>query len=407
MTFSTKNNQINSFSKGFCQAMRDFYSLTEEQKIITDVDTFKAEKMPKGTNPTADKIDQLGQKILTEDNDQVIPEEKTTDVKNLSSEELLERCTGIPLQNNLLKSSSSDDDEVSEDQQEINNELVKRVSKMQESEQKGLLEQANANPEKFALVALGVSMNSRYVVSRTCKFLEQCEWPSQKLKEQFLPELVSLLILENGIAWDNWELGFVKTGESSNLLNVPGFCCHRILINTKKIFGHGDFTINPKPISPYLAKAIGLAIKQVADAHVLELKEKLEKGVDKKDDLRIGVEVVIGQFMETRFTASMIAPILPHLKNVPGMVSLELSDVGVRNPWDPISGKKSNGFNDDHAEDLLDIFRSQPYLQKTKINVDGMSEEKRKEFMSEWVKIWGNADRFQKPSPKELLSLTE
>lgn len=371
------------------------------------VDAFKVEKIPKETNPTVGQITQLGREILNNQEEPLISQKKK-DVKSLSSEELLEKCTELSLQNNSLKSSLSE--EVSKDQQEINRELIERVGKMPESKQKELLEQTKANPQKFALVACAVAMESKCVISRTCKFFEECEWPSQELKEQLLPELVSSLVEKDGIAWDNWKSGFVKTGESSNPFEAPGFQCHRILINTKKIFGRSDFTRDPKPISPYLAKSIGLAIKQAADAHVLELKQKFEKGLEKEDQLRIGVEVVIGQFLETRFPASMIAPILPYLKNIPGMVSLELSDVGVGvgNPGNATSEENSNGFNDEHVEALLDIFRSQPYLQKIQINIGGMSEEKRKEFVAEWTKIWEeNPARFQKPSPEKLFSLTE
>ncbi len=102
----------------------------------------------------------------------------------------------------------------------------------------------------------------------------------------------------------------------------------------------------------------------------------------------------------------MIAPILPHLKNIPGMVSLELSDLGVSNPWDAPSSKPSNGFSDQDAEALLDIFRSNPHLRKVKVNIEGMTEEKRKGFTAEWLEIWENPSRFKTPSPKEFLALT-
>ena len=85
------------------------------------------------------------------------------------------------------------------------------------------------------------------------------------------------------------------------------------------------------------------------------------------------------------------------------MVSLELSEDGMSNPLEVSYGKISNGFRNEHAEDILDILKAHPFLQKVKINVQGMSEEKRKEFLNEWVNIWENPSRFKKPSPEELL----
>src|SRR6185369_1989738 len=98
MFCSKVNNQINPFSKGFSQATIDFTDLTHKQKIITVaasiimglatiflgciggfatfkalVDAFKVERMPRGTNPTADKTDQLGQEVLNGEKEELNP----------------------------------------------------------------------------------------------------------------------------------------------------------------------------------------------------------------------------------------------------------------------------------------------------------------------------------------------
>lgn len=422
MGCSAVKNYVNPFSKEFGQAVKDFKKLTTCQKIVTValsvlvglatcfllgiggfatfkalVDAFKIEKKERVANAATQNVDRLGQTTL----ETGLPEQKIDPVR-LPLAELLKRTSGVPLENNLLRLTNSEKD-VTDEQDKINSAIIAKVQRMPSDEQQKLLAEFKDQPEKFALIAMGRALE-KDVIANTCEFFEQCEWPSHELKETLLPQIVTMAIQQNGIAWDNWNAGFVETGPSTDFLNVPGFACHRIFIHTRKIFGCGDFTINPKPISPLLAKSIGEAIKSVALAHISELKEKMESG-GVKENQRIGIEVVIGQFMETRFPASMIAPLLPYLKDVPGMVSLKLSDVGVRNPEDEVSGKNSNGFCDEHAEALLEIFRSQPHLMQTKINIEGMSEGKVEEFMREWNQIWKDRP-FQKPSPGVLLALT-
>lgn len=414
MSFSTINNHINPFSKGFSQATRDFENLTTIQKIITIalsvitglatillggmggfatfkalVDNFKIEKSLKEPNSTTDKIDQVVIPKKKPDDNNISSEKfsnekpflnklpnviSSDDIKNLSSEELLNKCEGISLQNTLINVAHKKMDK-------YDLELFSRLGKMKESEQKKLLELAINNPEKFTLVASGIARNNSHTISQTCELLELCNWPSQALKEHLLPQLISELVFKNGIAWDNWKAGYVDTDES-------GFRCYRLLINTQNIFGNCDFTTQSKPISSYLAKAIGLIIQHTAESHIIELKDN-SKNTD-KEDLRIGIEVAISQFMKTRFPASMIAPILPYIKNLPGLVSLELKDLG-------------NGFNDEHADDLLAILNSQPLLQQVTINVDGMSEQKKKEFVNEMNEILNKRAR-KKPSLEEFLS---
>lgn len=376
MKFSTINNQINPFSKGFSQATIDFDHLTNGQKIFTValsalmglatiflggiggfatfkalVDTFKAQKIQPGTDETADKTDQLGKEILNEE----------TDIKKLPLETLLQMSTASLQDNKLIL------DDQDKDQEEINYRIAIKVGHSTREEQKYWLDQTKGNPVKFALVSYGIAKHSSYVISKTCEFLEECEWPNEEMKEQLLPDLVSSYIVKEGI--------YISPGETI----VPGFKeCYCISLNTRSIFGRGDFTSNSQPISSCFAKAIGLAIKQVADS--------LDEG--------IVFEVVIGQFRETRFTASMIAPILPYLKNIPGMVALDLMDV-------------QNGFNEEHADVLLDIYRSQPNLQVIKINI-WMSKEKKAQFDSERSKILKEnlekLSQVQNPSQDELLS---
>lgn len=423
MDLSKINNQINRFSTGFSQATKDFNKLTAGQKILTValsslmglatiflggiggfatfkalVDKFTAKVLPKGADPAADKIDRLRGKIKDGPTVVITPEAY---VKELSFDQLLEKTKGLPLHDNqlkmiLLKSSNEKKSPDQEMQNVIREEIWLRVNDMSPGDQQKALEKAKSYPEKFALLAHQIANSHKYTAARNCEFLENCEWPSEELKENLLPALIEYDILKHGgIDWKNFDWGFVRTG--------IGFSCNRIYINSKNIFGTGDLTRDSKPISPLLAKAIGLAIRRAARISMDKLKDDVNKG---EKNLKIGVEIEIAQSEELRFPASMIAPLLPHLKNIPGLVSLTLSDVGVTNPFNPRSVTNyPNGFTDEHAEDLLNIFRTSPYLQIAQINIDGMSEAKQNEFMSEWVKIW-NTPR-KTPSSEELLALKD
>ena len=89
---------------------------------------------------------------------------------------------------------------------------------------------------------------------------------------------------------------------------------------TKKIFGYGDFNKNPQELSPYLVEDRKSLIK--LGQHVSQqLKNDLEDNKDVKD-MKVGLEVCIGQFVECRFPASLISPLLPYLVKIPGLVSL-------------------------------------------------------------------------------------
>lgn len=382
------NSCANPSSERFREYVNDFKKLTVCQKIVTialstlaglatffllgigGFATFAA--LVNRFKRSQSEADRLGPATLG-----TTPPAAQDPLAGLSLDELLKKTSGMPL--------DTDKPVIAEEERKVHSAIYDRVRAMQPEKLKEVLAQFKDNPEKFVLLASGVTTWTRWI-KNTCTFLEECEWPSQELKEKFLPQILRDTVTANGIAWDNWDAGFAETGKDSRNFSV-GFECQRILVFTRRIFGPGNFT---DPISPRLAKAIGDSIKFVATTHISDLKEKIEKGQN-KDKLRVGVEVEIMQFSETRFPASMIAPVLPYLKEVPGMVSLRLTDIG-------------KGFGDEHAETLLEIFKSQPHLVETRINVNGMSEEKRQEFLNQKEQIW-KARAMEKPSSDALIAL--
>ncbi len=391
MVFSKINDYINPFSEGFRQAITDYKNLglSNVQKIKTIalsaiaglatiflggiggfatfkalMENFKAEKIEKGTSPAADKADSISQNIL---NVSIDPTQLTTD-------ELLDKFNPTPSKNNTIT--------------HINIELGNRFIKMSQNQQQDFLTKTLDCPDKFIYLASTFVMKSQLPIINTSEFLEQCQWPSEELKKTELPELLATAFLYKAFELQNMFL-------SNSGVTESGFPCTRLLINTKKIFGVGDFTNDPKPLSPVLAEAIGSVIKSIAKQRLKDLNKTHREG-EHWDDMRLGIEIDIGQFRETRFPASMIAPLLPYLKDVPGIVSLALSDVGEKN---------INGFKDEDAEDLLNIFRSQPYLQSAHINIGGMGEEKQLAFMEEWKRIWSEPNRLQMPTVMELTHL--
>jgi hypothetical protein len=185
--------------------------------------------------------------------------------------------------------------------------------------------------------------------------------------------------------------------------NFPAFFpTFRLVVITKRIFGRGDFVTKPQPLSPFLAQGMGIAIQDCAEAAMKELKQKYD---DKKTDNRtnIGLNLVIGQFTECRFPCSMVAPVLPYLQKIPGLVGLEIADVGGSGlVTTKHSQRNGHAFRDEDAPALLDLFRTNPWLFHVNININGMTSQKELQFVQEWKSI---ITARQKPVIEDLLAL--
>ena len=226
----------------------------------------------------------------------------------------------------------------------------------------------------LALVDL-VIWKSKYVPRFTAVVLEKIEWPSEALKNEKLPAYLSQYILTNCL---NWQDEYIEIELPSSSKESTFFHAYKLIVVTKRIFGHDDFVKNPKNLSPFLAQGMGMAFQKSAAAALEELKQKHEKGeTDAK--INMGLSLHIGQFTECRFPCSMLAPVLPYLKKIPGLVGLEIVDVG--------GSRSKHAFRDEDAPALLDIFKTNPHLFHIKINVGGMTKEIRKKFLEEWLTI--------------------
>ena len=262
-------------------------------------------------------------------------------------------------------------------------------------ELQSLFKEAQNSPDTFETLVVQVVNNSGYVPRFTAAVLEKLKWPDDTMKEKILPKCLGMKIARECISWED---GFINvdTAEEFN-----GFYTYRLTIMSKKIFGKGDFTKKPITMSDSLARAIGYSIRLSAENMIATLQKKKKQGEINKDT-NIGIQVVIAQSVECRFPASMLSPMLPYLKNIPGLVGLELSDIGVRNPWDSeVINENNHGFQDQDAAALLAIFRTNPYLMQVQINVDGMNNTKQKEFMQQWQQIWKERS-FQPPHIEQI-----
>lgn len=266
------------------------------------------------------------------------------------------------------------------------------------------------DPDQFVTLASILATKSMTLVAFTTQFLESLQWPTPELKEEKLPVMVALALESLEAIQLQYQIF-----HTANDKMIPTFQAY---MGLKKIFGTGDlndinslsqtqrkfFTLDSRQklvMSPYLAKGIALAFKDMGNTTIQKLQENFEKG--KIDEARLGLEIRITQSRELRFPASILSPILPHLKNVPALMALYLDDIGVKGPFDSPVGvnQEKDGFRGEDAQALLDIIKENPYLQNVKININGMKEEEQQTFLTNWGKILEEQGR---KSPKELFN---
>jgi len=250
---------------------------------------------------------------------------------------------------------------------------------------------AKGDPDRFMLLVSLVIFWSRYCPRFIANVLEEVEWPSDALKQEKLPVFLAFRIEHNCIEWqdDSIEIGQPSAGEAPTF-----FRTFRLCVVTKRIFGHGDFVNNPPPLSPFLVQGMGIAIHDCAETAVEDLKQKYKDG-QTNEETKIGFNLVIGQFMECRFPCTMLAPLLPYLTNLPGLVGLEMNDVGGSGLVTQQHGGQKIGyaFRDEDAPALLDIFRSNPHLFHIEVNTDGMTPKGERQFVKEMQAIIENRER--------------
>ncbi len=204
-----------------------------------------------------------------------------------------------------------------------------------------------------------------YSVVATSQFLEKLQWPSEKRKEELLPAILAdkeIMV---------WQETFFRTGSDF----LAGINANKAQIHQRMLFSDGDHTTNPLQISPFLAKGLGDKLRNLG-AYVLK---KLKQAIVEQKDLTnipMGFEIGFSQATECRFPATMVAPFLPYFTNIPGLIRIDLADIGV------VFGSRQSkfGFADRDVEALLNIARTNPYLREMKVNDGAMSVDVQTKF---------------------------
>jgi len=201
--------------------------------------------------------------------------------------------------------------------------------------------------EQFGKLVVGLGMRWKAPQLQFARVIEQVTFPSEELKSQILGALISMR-------------GVILQRDSDHLLNLETFDSlplFELNVDVQALFGYGDHTEDPAVLPESYAKALADTFKSAA-VHCLKEESK-------------GVTVRIGQQTECRFSAAMVRPILAHLTNIPGVIRLDINDIGV---------ELGIGFVDEDAEALLQIVRSNPLLRDFRVNTNSMTMEARNAF---------------------------
>ena len=306
--------------------------------------------------------------------------------------------------------------EPTSDQLILRENFIRRASALLAQNPQGLAAEFSAlkdQPEAFKKLAISVASDRTTIPAFLCHFLETLDsWPTLAMKKELMPRLATIMIDTQRCLIAS--SGFVSTDNVFNSTN--GFMANKVLIDAKRIIGAGDFTqtlpacFQEGQISDYLAEAIGLRLKAYGARVVKDLAQTHDQG-KLKEDSPVGFGITLSQATECRFNAKMFIPLLAHLRNIPGLIYLDLHDVGSYSALDFEAGLKAvgelppeaqeaartllmewkekvdTGFGDKEAALLLDIIDSNPYLITVKWNTARMSPEGAQAFTSNWGNI--------------------
>jgi hypothetical protein len=236
-----------------------------------------------------------------------------------------------------------------------------------------LFSRAKGNPEKFEILLNLTVFESRYSPLFVAAVLEKLIWPTEKMKEEKLHVYLGTLIANN----------FLSAKHHQPIVLFGSKTC-RLVVMTEQIFGCKDFIKSAETIPPSLAQAIGHAIRLYAQGAEEEWRREGIYGYQPD----IGFELVFEQSMECRFPASMLTPVLPYLKNISGLVGLKMKVV--------------DGFRDQDANALLDIFNTNPGLLKYNIDIGGMTPGTQGHFERQLQQIMDTRERMLSGAPNVL-----
>ncbi|MBN9378728.1 MAG: hypothetical protein BGO14_07650 [Chlamydiales bacterium 38-26] len=283
--------------------------------------------------------------------------------------------------------SSAIDIDIAEDQTEERQQIIKNaiLSCIQKVIKEKRLDELQAvfmsikNEPKFVDLTIFVSGVLPYTIHELDQFFNGLTWPTDEFKEQKIPEILALRMSKIAVRCD---VGQVKCGNKGRIKTF------RAVFDPRQIFGLGNFNQNPVHASNSVVKAFRLLIEQLGHAALDQLKQALTKDLF-LENKKIGLELSINPYTECDYPASMIVPFLAPLCQVPGLVKLDLSNIGIQNPLNSL------GFGDREADAILEIVKTNPYLQEFMIETSGMSVDVQKQFDQDWNAILSKRPAYQ------------
>lgn len=226
-------------------------------------------------------------------------------------------------------------------------------------------------PAKFVDLTIFVSGVLPYTIHELDQFFNGLTWPTDELKEQKIPEVLALRMSKIAVRSD---VGQIKCGNKRRINT------YRAVLDPRQIFGLGNFNQNPVHSSNSVVKAFRIIVENLGHSIVNHLKKAFTKDSSLEKKL-IGLELSINPYTECDYPASMIVPFLAPLCQVPGLVKLDLSNIGIQNPLNSL------GFGDREADAILEIVKTNPFLQEFLIETPGMSVDVQKQFDRDWNNI--------------------
>ncbi len=235
-----------------------------------------------------------------------------------------------------------------------------------------LLSPCKADPLKFLFsveIALNVLEDKSYSLLLIHDILSQLDWPNDSLKEEQLLDRMKEQFLKRCLSLQDKNFDSVIFYEEGS--EPITYQCPMIAIDTKSLFGSGDYIKDPRDVSLNLCSSLTFAMSW--------FKNIFEQGMSTMEGLPnnqpILLQIKWGAYGATGIPASMAIPFLTSFKAIDGIVQLDLSLVG--------SGNGEGGFEDQHANFLLSLIKSQKHMLSFSANTGKMTDEAHDSFWTE------------------------
>lgn len=343
-------------------------------------------------------------KVLNDIKAHTSPVVEQYEQKRKAHETLVQKYSHMPLAEliqevdfSLSSLSASIDIDIIENQTEETHRIIKNavlvciqglIKEKRLDELKAVFMSLQYAPTKFVDLAMFVSDILPYTIHDLDQFFNGLIWPTEELKEQKIPEILALRMSKKAVRYD---VGQIKYGNNGHMKTF------RAVVDPREIFGLGNFNQNPLLVSNSVVKAFRLLVEQLGHKACDQLKQALRKDLS-LENKKIGLELSINPYTECDYPASMITPFLAPLCQVPGLVKLDLSNIGTQTE----NNLNSLGFGDQEADAILEIVRTNPYLQEFMIETPGMSVDVQKQFDLDWKDILSKRPAYQ---PRDLVNL--